>query len=206
MKREGWQHGMVRRPSIILQPPCNPRHDGKIFDSSGVPPTAGTCTKASSKPTNHWKFGGKCRRARCQECHSHPISKSRNKAKGTYKLKACDVALNHKLVSWRIVVDEERMVNLRGASASEILSHLSGNCCNKGYEDDDHTVEDDVEFGHGDSFPEPVDLTIEEEEEEEEAGPSCSSGDEDGGDMGFYVVELSWDYLDEEDWLVVGEK
>ncbi|XP_010912896.2 uncharacterized protein [Elaeis guineensis] len=205
MKREGWQHGMVRSPSI-LPPPCNPRHNDKMFDGSDMPPTARFYTKVSSKPTNHSKFTGKCRRARCQECHSHPISKSRSKAKGTYKLKGCDVALNHKLVSWRIVADQENMLDLRGASASEILSHLSANCWFQGYEDDDRNIEDDVEFGYEDSYEEPVGLMIkEEEEEEEEARPSSSSDDEDGGDMGFYVVGLVWEYLDEEDWLVVGE-
>lgn len=193
-----------------MPPPRNPRHNnGKMFQGFDAPPTAGIHSKVSSKPTNHSKYTGKCRRARCQECHSHPISKSRSKAKGTYKLKACDVAWNHKLVSWRIVdVDKESMSDLRGASATEILSHLSGNCWYQGCEDDDdHSIEDDVEFGYGDSYAEPVGLMIkeEEEEEEEEARPRSSSGDEDGGDMGFYVVGLAWEYLDEEDWLVVGE-
>ncbi|KAE8809195.1 hypothetical protein D1007_14240 [Hordeum vulgare] len=44
---------------------------------------------------------------RCAGCHQHPLAaaatKARDKAKGTRKLRAADVALNHRLVSWRVV-------------------------------------------------------------------------------------------------------
>ncbi|OVA17587.1 hypothetical protein BVC80_1837g420 [Macleaya cordata] len=105
MKREGRQHGMVRS-YMILPSPLNPTPKSKIVNKLDSRPIAGLYTKVTSKPTNHSKFTGKCGAPRCTDCHSHPVNKSKDKAKGTQKLKSCNVAMNHRSLAWR-VVDKE---------------------------------------------------------------------------------------------------
>ncbi|KAI4989815.1 hypothetical protein ZWY2020_038178 [Hordeum vulgare] len=70
-------------------------------------------------------------------CHQHPpaaaaaATKAREKAKGARKLHAADVALNHRLVSWRVGGGSEDGpaatggYNYRGASTSAVLAHLA---------------------------------------------------------------------------------
>ncbi|KAK1410065.1 hypothetical protein QVD17_36598 [Tagetes erecta] len=86
MKREGRQHGVVRSYPILPTPLSRQRRYVKTVDSSSV--AAGTFTKVSTRPTNHSKFTGKCGTARCLGCHMHPVCKSKNKAKGTMKLRS----------------------------------------------------------------------------------------------------------------------
>ncbi|XAR51952.1 hypothetical protein NMG60_11006764 [Bertholletia excelsa] len=111
MKREGRQHGMVRSYRI-LPSPLNPRPDSRIVNRFDSPPTAGLFTRVSAKPTNHSKFTGKCARPRCSDCHIHPATKSRDKAKGTQKIRSSDALLSYRLVA--------------GFSATAILDHLGG--------------------------------------------------------------------------------
>ncbi|KAK9272148.1 hypothetical protein L1049_002519 [Liquidambar formosana] len=122
MKREGRQHGMVRT-CRILPSPFNPISGSRHVNEFHSPPTAGLFTKVQSKPTNHSKFTGKCDRPRCTGCHVQPACKSKDKAKGTQKLRSCDVGANHKLIGWR-VVDGRPGLNFDGLSASGILDHL----------------------------------------------------------------------------------
>lgn len=102
MKREGRQHGMVRT-RMVLPPPWNSRPKSKVVNELTSPPTAGRYAKVPTKPTNHPKFTGKCGTPRCMECHTRPACKSRDKAKGTHKLKSFDVTLNHQLITWRVM-------------------------------------------------------------------------------------------------------
>ncbi|KAI3799232.1 hypothetical protein L1987_34523 [Smallanthus sonchifolius] len=85
MKREGRQHGVVRSYPILPTPLSRQRRYVKTEDSASV---AGLFTKVSRKPTNQSKFTGKCGKARCLGCHIHPVCKSKEKAKGTMKLRS----------------------------------------------------------------------------------------------------------------------
>ncbi|GAV88263.1 hypothetical protein CFOL_v3_31686 [Cephalotus follicularis] len=151
MKREGRQHGMVRTFQILpspfdersesrfvnkldspltvelftktLQKPINHSKSRSVNKLNSIP-TAGLFTKVSQKPTNHSKFTGKCIKAKCNGCHIHPACKSRDKAKGTQKLKSRDMITNHKLINWR-VVDWQPGLNSSGLSVTETLNHLS---------------------------------------------------------------------------------
>ncbi|CAI9111521.1 OLC1v1011764C1 [Oldenlandia corymbosa var. corymbosa] len=121
MKREGRQHGMVETYRFV-------QSRVRARNSAQSEPAA-PFTRVSQKPTNHSKFTGKCSRPRCAGCHTHPVEKSRYKAKGTQKLKCSDVLTNHKLVKWRVV--DSRLapgppgLKLTGSSATEILDHLA---------------------------------------------------------------------------------
>ncbi|KAE8811272.1 hypothetical protein D1007_12032 [Hordeum vulgare] len=74
---------------------------------------------------------------RCAGCHQHPsaataTTKAREKPKGARKLRAADVALNHRLVSWRVGGGTEDGpaatggYNYTGTSTSAVLAHLAG--------------------------------------------------------------------------------
>ncbi|KAL5203299.1 hypothetical protein ABZP36_014251 [Zizania latifolia] len=71
----------------------------------------------------------------------HPVTKARDKAKGARKLRACDVALNHRLASWRVVdsggawAAGTGIPDYKGASASAVLAYVAGG--NSWHEDDD---------------------------------------------------------------------
>jgi hypothetical protein len=131
MKREGFQHGAVRvNRSKML----------RIADADAAA-RVGAYARAPSKPTNASRSTGKCRRPRCGGCHEHPVTKARDKAKGAHKLRACDVALNHRLVSWRVVdgagacAAGTGIPDYKGASASAVLSYLAGG--NSWHEEED---------------------------------------------------------------------
>lgn len=176
MKREGRQHGMVRCFEI-LRPPFNPK--SRIINQFSSPPTAGFYTKVSSKPTNHSKFTGKCGKPRCFRCHTHPVCNSKDKAKGTQKLKSYDVSMNRR--GWR-VVDKGLGLNYSGISATGILQQLSGS-----YRDDmGDDYEDDEEGGDEEQSPYLDGLVAPEcdikepETETEEVGPSQIDIEDDG--------------------------
>jgi hypothetical protein len=131
MKREGFQHGAgrVHRNKLL-----------RIADGDAAR-AVGAYARAPSKPTNASRSTGKCRRPRCGGCHEHPVTKARDKAKGAHKLRASDVALNHRLVSWRVVdgagscAAGTGIPDYKGASASAVLSYLAGG--NSWHEEDD---------------------------------------------------------------------
>uniref|UniRef100_A0A2N9F7S7 Uncharacterized protein n=1 Tax=Fagus sylvatica TaxID=28930 RepID=A0A2N9F7S7_FAGSY len=139
MKREGRQHGMVRTYRI-LPSPINPRPETRVINKFNLPLTAGLFTKVPSKPTNHSKFTGKCGTSECTGCHIHPACKSKNKTKGTHKLKSHDVVSNSRLISWR-VMDRQPGLNLSGSSATDILAQLYSDHINN---DDDEEEEEEV--------------------------------------------------------------
>ncbi|KAJ7970715.1 Histone-lysine N-methyltransferase trithorax-like protein [Quillaja saponaria] len=134
MKREGRQHGMVRS-CRILPSPVNPRPNTRFVNKFDSPPTAGLFTKVTTKPTNHSKFTGKCGTPRCTGCHLHPACKSKDKTKGTQKLKSSDSDSNYKFITWR-VVDDKHGLSFSGFSATGIVDHLSSKCLDDEEEED----------------------------------------------------------------------
>ncbi|KAJ6812286.1 uncharacterized protein M6B38_149330 [Iris pallida] len=145
MRREGWQRGTVRCAARTTTGPADAdAGEEEAWSSNAKAPSV-------AKPSNHSKFSGKCKRARCAACHSHPVSKSRDKAKGTHKLRSCDVALNHRLVSWRVAPAEDDDVGsahwskYSGFSASGILDQLSSERDCRGDDEDQDVVEEEEE-------------------------------------------------------------
>lgn len=211
MKRDGWQHGAVRASrSKVLRTAAGDDNS----DADAVVAAA-----AARKPTNASRSTGKCRRARCAGCHAHPVSKARDKAKGARKLRACDVALNHRLVSWRVV---DQGPGYSGASASSLLAYLAGGSSwHEEEEDDDEggaapdgRLSDlyDLFVGRGQE-EDGVDAVGEIQAVEEQGLLDAKDGEEeevedDGDDMGFCMVgtTIALEFSDgEEDWIVVEE-
>ncbi|KAF3444518.1 hypothetical protein FNV43_RR14210 [Rhamnella rubrinervis] len=209
MKREGRQHGMVRTYHI-LPSPLNPRPSTRFVIDFDSPPTAGLFTKVSSKPTNHSKFTGKCGRPRCTGCHMHPTCKSKDKTKGTQKVKSNDVVSNHRLVTWR-VVEGQQGLNFARYSATGILEQLSS--CGVDDDDDetngyDRDVNDyDRPYGDGD-----VDQVVGFQRIKTKTQILNDDGkgngeDDDDDAMSFCNVAFALDQVEEEDedWCLVGE-
>ncbi|KAF5746921.1 hypothetical protein HS088_TW06G01097 [Tripterygium wilfordii] len=182
MKREGRQHGMVRT-FRVLPDPLNPRPYSRLVNKLDCPPTAGSFTKVRPKPTNHSKFTGKCGKPRCTECHLHPATKSKEKTKGTQKVKSSDVVSNYRLKSWR-AVNGRPGFNISGSSATRILDHLDSS---------DHYMDDE---GHEDGF-------MAEEEEIDESARIDYDDDLGFGDVGVVLEQVEGD--DDGGWCVVGE-
>ncbi|KAF7026363.1 hypothetical protein CFC21_038478 [Triticum aestivum] len=153
MKREGFQHGAVRvNRNKLLRVAGGTGGDAAAaaLDLAGV-----AYARAPSKPTNASRDTGRCRRPRCAGCHVHPAAKARDKAKGAHKLRASDVALNHRLVSWRLVDGDASAAAARtggvpdykGASASAVLAYLAGgNSWHAEDEDDDDEDQDGADL------------------------------------------------------------
>ncbi|XP_023741520.1 uncharacterized protein LOC111889604 [Lactuca sativa] len=126
MKREGRQHGFVRS-YIIFPTPLSQQRRVKTVDSASV---AGLFTKVSRKPTNQSKFTGKCGKARCIGCHIHPATKSKDKTKGTMKLRS--IGSDHGIIGYP-----------SGTSATGVLAYLASNACYDGDDDEyDGAIED----------------------------------------------------------------
>ncbi|RZC94017.1 hypothetical protein C5167_016712 [Papaver somniferum] len=142
MKRESRQHGMVRS-YMVLPSPLNPTPKSKIVNALESRPTAGAYTKVSRKPTNHSKFTGKCGVARCTDCQINPGSKSKDKAKGTQKLKSCRVAMNQQSLAWSVVdANNGNGFNYDSKSATGILAAISSG----EYFDDYYYGDDDIDM------------------------------------------------------------
>ncbi|KAJ0704389.1 hypothetical protein HanPI659440_Chr14g0562231 [Helianthus annuus] len=164
MKREGRQHGVVRSYPILPTPLSRQRRYIKTVDSASV---AGLFTKVSSKPTNQSKFTGKCGTARCLGCHVHPVCKSKDKAKGTMKLRS-------------IGFDHRKLIGCpAGTSAIDALAYLARH---ESYDDHDYNDDDD-------SYKELIGV----EDEDEWVSYFECWGDGEGyadehGDDGWYLV------------------
>ncbi|KAE8718201.1 putative Calcium-binding site [Hibiscus syriacus] len=142
MRREGRQHGMVRTYRV-LPSPLNPKPESRVIQQFDTPPTAGLFMKVPTKPTNHSKFTGRCGRARCLGCHMHPTCKSRDKTKGSRKLKPSEMVSSCRSITWR-VVDGRPGFKASGFSASMILDHLSDD-----HDDDHDDIDDDGDDDDG---------------------------------------------------------
>ncbi|WMV17622.1 hypothetical protein MTR67_011007 [Solanum verrucosum] len=192
MRREGRQHGMVRTYPI-LPSPWNPRPEPRYMNKSNSLPTAGLFAKVPTKPSNHSKFTGKCGRPRCTSCHIHPAGKSKDKTKGTQKIKGCGDVVS--LVTWR-VVDAMPGLNFSGFSATGILDHLDSDCSYYMDHDDHDIYYDAADEGYGDQelvvdsdWSPAIGVEIEETDEEK---------------MSFCEVGFVWENVEEdEDWCVV---
>nr|XP_043633838.1 uncharacterized protein LOC122605034 [Erigeron canadensis] len=115
MKREGRQHGVVRSYPTLPPDPLSPydqqsRRHVKTIDSALV---KGVFTKVSRKPTNQSKFTGKCGKAQCLGCHIHPATKSKDKTKGTMKMRS--IGSDHGQIGYPV-----------GTSATGVLADLAG--------------------------------------------------------------------------------
>ncbi|GJR15587.1 hypothetical protein Tco_0798239 [Tanacetum coccineum] len=113
MKREGRQHGVVRTYPILEATPLSQQ---RYVKNNMVDPAivTGMFTKVSGKPTNQSKFTGKCGTARCSECHIHPATKAKDKAKGTMKVRSIEES------------DPELVSCGAGASATRAFAYLAG--------------------------------------------------------------------------------
>ncbi|XWS40651.1 hypothetical protein CRYUN_Cryun17cG0013700 [Craigia yunnanensis] len=130
------QHGMVRTYRVLPSPWNPERRSVQRLDSL---PVAGLFSNVPSKPSNHSKFTRKCGRPQCLECHLNPVSKSKNKTKGTQKFRTSNMVVSPRLTTWRIV-DRRPGLKFSGFSATGILEYLySVN------EEDDH--DDDYDNG-----------------------------------------------------------
>ncbi|XP_060193917.1 uncharacterized protein LOC132623202 [Lycium barbarum] len=185
MKREGRQHGTVRTYPI-LPSPWNPKPEVRYINKSNSPPTAGLFTKVSTKPSNHSKFTGKCGRPRCTSCHIHPAGKSKDKTKGTQKLKTRGDVVS--LVTWR-VVDARPGLNFSGFSTTGLLDHLDNS---------DYSYYMDHDDDHGIYYDAPDE--IEEIDDCEDNGVD----DDEEEKMSFIEVGFVWENVEEDgDWCVV---
>jgi hypothetical protein len=131
MKREGKHHGNAKS-----HPNKTARYIEKL-PSASIETHADQLQLLHPKPTNGSRFTGKCKKPRCKSCHYHPVTKSKDKTKGSYKLKSCDVALNHRLVSWRVVGDDSGILDYKGVSASAVLKDLAGSIYSSNYSCDE---------------------------------------------------------------------
>ncbi|KAL5230803.1 hypothetical protein ABZP36_029579 [Zizania latifolia] len=235
MKREGWQHGAVRvNRSKMLRIAAAA---GAGAEEEEVGAGAGAVVRAPTNASKSCTGGGKCRRPRCAAagCHDHHpvVTKARDKAKGAHKLRACDVALNHRLVSWRVVDSAggwaagTGIPDYKGASASAVLAYLAGG--NSWHEDDDdggNALEApppasgsglsdlyDLIVGHHAAAGAPAratDIEVADKDaiEEEPDQDAAAADDEEEDDMGFCMVgiTIALEFSDgEEDWIVVEE-
>ncbi|KAK1404337.1 Histone-lysine N-methyltransferase trithorax-like protein [Heracleum sosnowskyi] len=146
MKREGRQHGMVRSYCPIPSP-LNPNPPRRLINKFDTPTTAGLFVKVAAKPTNHSKFTGRCGKPKCCDCHDQPVCKSKDKAKGSQKLKSTtDVSTDCRYMSWQLV-DQTTNETKKSFdySASGILDRLANS-----YEDyldyDDDEYDEDVQI------------------------------------------------------------
>ncbi|XP_062181495.1 uncharacterized protein LOC133885766 [Phragmites australis] len=219
MKREGWQHGTVR---------ISRSKQLRIAADDDEEATVGAVVlgKAPAKPTNASKSTGKCRRPRCAGCHHHPVTKARDKAKGAHKLRDCDVALNHRLVSWRVIDGTAAGTGIpdyKGTSASSLLAYLAGGDSSWHEDDDDgegglSDLYDLIIGRHADAeapadqdadLARATDIAVGHTDAIEEQGQDGDDDkEEEEDDMGFCMVgiTITLEFSDgEEDWIVVEE-
>ncbi|KAI3501013.1 hypothetical protein L1887_36843 [Cichorium endivia] len=125
MKGERRQHGAVRCYDINQPLLARERYE-KMVDSA-------TATRLFAKVTNQSKYTGKCHKAWCSDHHhKHAVCKSRDKTKGTMKIRSIDPA--NEWTKYPV-----------GNSATSVLAYLANE---EGYNDDDYDYEGRVEETH----------------------------------------------------------
>ncbi|XP_022752232.1 uncharacterized protein LOC111300931 [Durio zibethinus] len=134
MKREDCQHGMFRTYDV-LPSPWNPEPGTRSGQRLSLPQVTGLFSNVPAKACNHSKFTGKCDRTQCLESHLNPVSKSKDKTKGTQKFRTSYKVVSPRLITWRRVVDRQPGLSVSGFSSMGILEHL-------------HSVNEDDEIGH----------------------------------------------------------
>lgn len=156
MKREGRQHGLVRSFCIIPSP-INPNSQPRFINKFDTPTTAGLFTRVTTKPTNHSKFTGRCGKSKCSDCHVQPACKSKDKAKGSHKLKSTtDVSSDCKYISWQVMDQTTNgMKKSSDYSATGILDRLRNDYSDYAdeYDEDVKTISmDTMDDDHEDWF------------------------------------------------------
>ncbi|KAG2325205.1 hypothetical protein Bca4012_039694 [Brassica carinata] len=195
MKREGKQHGKVKT-LLILPPLPNTRPKSRYVPMTSNP-TSGSFAKVSSKPTNHSRSTGKCWSARCPECHSLPLSKSRLKSKGRSKMRSSN-DVTYSMLTWQVPPGGTGpCLKLSGFSATGILDLLS----------DDHDYESDDEEEEeykGTAVEETMNINGDDGEKRK----NVSHDDDGDGKVGFCDVGVMMimdhvEEFDEEGWCLV---
>ncbi|KAI3784665.1 hypothetical protein L1987_43768 [Smallanthus sonchifolius] len=191
MKREGRQHGVVSCYHIFDPASLSQQRFVKMVDSAS---TMGLFAKVPTKPTNHSKFTGKCRKPRCNGCHLHPVCKSKTKAKGAMKLRSIDP--ENELTKYSF-----------GNSATGVLAYLvdGGGYDNDDY-DYDYDYEDRVEENYKYSYDYGYGYDYDDDDCHDDNDDGSSHDDE---TMSFCDVGLCWgdgdEYVDDDDgWYLVG--
>ncbi|KAL9998567.1 hypothetical protein Hdeb2414_s0016g00489751 [Helianthus debilis subsp. tardiflorus] len=181
MKREGRQHGYV---SCYHNLPASLSRQRfvKMVDSAS---TMGLFAKVPTKPTNHSKFTGKCRKPRCNGCHLHPVCKSKAKAKGAMKIRSIDHENDLAKYSF-------------GTSATGVLAYLADG----GYDSDDYDydydyddrVEENYSYSYGYEYND-----NDNDERDNDVDVKTDDDDEDET-MSFCDVGLCWGHGDEDEY------
>ncbi|KAL0377354.1 UNVERIFIED_CONTAM: hypothetical protein Sradi_3040900 [Sesamum radiatum] len=138
----------------------------------------------------------------CRGCHSHPVSKSRDKAKGAQKIKsASDVVSNYRLITWR-VVDARPGLKLTGFSATGVLDYIDYMDRDHYETDDNYDVDINVEDSYRDHQVSYPSVEIMEEDDDQ-----CDDNINDGiNEDAMSFCEVVEDHEDEdEDWCLVEE-
>ncbi|KAK9067343.1 hypothetical protein SSX86_014669 [Deinandra increscens subsp. villosa] len=209
MKREGRQHGHVVSYYHTPTSSLSRKRFVKMVDSAS---SMGLFAKVPTKPTNHSKFTGKCRKPRCNDCHLHPVCKSRAKVKGAMKLRSIDP-------------ENELTKYCFGASATGVLDNLADGGGGGDYDNDDYDYEDRLEeysnynynYGYDYDYDYEYDdnnssLDIDHDEDDVDVGKT--DDDDDDEVMSFCDVGLCWgdgddendDDDDDDGWYLVGGK
>ncbi|KAL4577141.1 hypothetical protein LXL04_013244 [Taraxacum kok-saghyz] len=188
MKREGRQHGVVRS-YIILPTTLSRRRYVKTVESTSV---SGLFTKVSRKPTNQSKFTGKCDKSRCVGCHIHPATKSKDKAKGTMKVRSTGS-------------DPRQISYPAGTSATGVLAYLSSKAC---YDDDDEydgAIDDyDYDYNEDTNCNVEIGIGLGSIVTEEQNGGENEDGCIHYSDVGLCWGEGDADENGDDDWYLVG--
>ncbi|KAK4751356.1 hypothetical protein SAY87_004838 [Trapa incisa] len=194
MRREGRQHGTVRTYRV-LPAPYNLREGSRLVNRLESPPSFGLFARVPSKPTNHSKFTGKCGKGKCTECHLGPVHKSKDKAKGSQRLKSTD-----RLVTWRVIDGGPGGSCSSGLSATVLLDHLSNHCTFDEDEEESYVDDEDEYHDLEDGAPE-----VEEDNGDEAVGEGFrvrGNINEDYMGMGFRDARM---LVEDEGWCVVGQ-
>ncbi|KAI7756601.1 hypothetical protein M8C21_032372 [Ambrosia artemisiifolia] len=141
--------------------------------------TMGLFAKVPTKPTNHSKFTGKCRKPRCNGCRVHPVCKSKAKAKGAMKIKSVD----H---------EDELAKYSFGTSATGVLAYLADG---GGYDNDDYDY--DYDYDHEDRVEENYNYSALDERDND---VDVAKTDDDDETMSFCDVGLCWGHGDEDEY------
>ncbi|KAE8694138.1 hypothetical protein F3Y22_tig00110788pilonHSYRG00511 [Hibiscus syriacus] len=91
MKRGARQHSMVRTYPVHPSP-RNPKPKTRHVPSLNSVPVDRSFSNVTSKASSHSEFTGKCGKSQWVQCHMNPVSKSKDKTKGTQKFSTSNMA------------------------------------------------------------------------------------------------------------------
>ncbi|CAA6668263.1 unnamed protein product [Spirodela intermedia] len=206
MRREGRHHGMALS--------FGPGGGGGLRSPRRGLLLSGAASSPPARPSDRSKISGRPAGVR----QPHP-TKSKDKCKGARKARGLDIGLNPRLVSWRVIGPGGASAGWRlaaGDSASAAAVYLSGYPHEDEEEEEEEetlTMEEQRERYAAAESKQPEELDVGgaaaagggggEEDEEDVGEEEEEEGDDDV--MGFFEVWGTWEYVDEEDWCVVGD-